>query len=177
MIKIMMLRLYRPVLRRSLSYYIINPFMEGKKKGKLIVLEGLDRSGKSSVSKFIADHLQTLKLDTSSINFPDRTTPIGQMINNYLKSNCHHNDQTIHLLFSANRWECMPKIQQLLSDGNYVICDRYWYSGVAYSCAKGLDYEWCKAPDQGLIEPDLVIYLRADPEVLQKRKDYGEERY
>ena len=71
----------------------------------------------------------------------------------------------------------MPWIQQLLNEGKYVICDRYWYSGVAYSCAKGLDYEWCKAPDRGLIEPDLVIYLRADPEVLQKRKDYGDERY
>lgn len=38
-------------------------------------------------------------------NFPDRTTAIGQMINAYLASNAELDDGTIHLLFSANRWE------------------------------------------------------------------------
>jgi len=48
---------------------------------------------------------------------------------------------------------------------------------VAYSTAKGLDYKWCVTPDQGLIKPDLVIYLSADPEILSKRANYGEERF
>lgn len=38
-------------------------------------------------------------------NFPDRTTAIGQMINSYLASEADLDDGTIHLLFSANRWE------------------------------------------------------------------------
>lgn len=33
------------------------------------------------------------------------------------------------------------------------------------------------APDRGLIQPDLVIYLRADPDVLKGRSNYGEEKY
>ena len=71
----------------------------------------------------------------------------------------------------------MKKIREELQSGNNVVCDRYWYSGAAYSIAKGMDYEWCLAPDRGLIEPDLVIYLKGDPEKLSKRAEYGSERF
>ena len=37
--------------------------------------------------------------------FPERTSDIGQMINQYLKNNNDLSDQAVHLLFSANRWE------------------------------------------------------------------------
>jgi thymidylate kinase len=38
-------------------------------------------------------------------NFPDRATAIGQMISAYLGSTAELDDATVHLLFSANRWE------------------------------------------------------------------------
>ncbi len=37
----------------------------------------------------------------------DRSTPIGQMIDAYLKSSVEMEDHVIHLLFSANRWEAV----------------------------------------------------------------------
>jgi len=40
-----------------------------------------------------------------------------------------------------------------------MVCDRYAYSGVAYSVAKGLDFDWCLGVDRGLVQPDLVLYL------------------
>lgn len=42
---------------------------------------------------------------------------------------------------------------------------------------KGLDFDWCKNPDIGLVKPDLTFYIDADPEEIQKRSNYGEERY
>lgn len=57
----------------------------------------------------------------------------------------------------------MEKVNDHLEKGITIICDRYWYSGVAYSAAKGLDLDWCINSDKGLIEPDLIIYLKADP--------------
>lgn len=36
----------------------------------------------------------------------DRTTSIGKMIDSYLQSKSELDDRAIHLLFSANRWEC-----------------------------------------------------------------------
>lgn len=52
-----------------------------------------------------------------------------------------------------------------LKSGTSLIVDRYSYSGVAFSSAKGLDIEWCKAPEVGLLAPDLVMYLNIPPEV------------
>jgi dTMP kinase len=43
--------------------------------------------------------------------------------------------------------------------------------------AQGLDYEWCKAPDAGLLAPDLVLFLDVDAATAAQRGGYGDERY
>ncbi len=43
--------------------------------------------------------------------------------------------------------------------GTNIILDRYAYSGVAFTSAKGLDLEWCKNSDKGLPKPDIVFFL------------------
>ena len=66
----------------------------------------------------------------------------------------------MHLLFSANRWEAVKSLKARLNSGETLVCDRYAFSGVAFTAAKGtLDLEWCKNPDRGLPAPDAVIYL------------------
>jgi len=70
----------------------------------------------------------------------------------------------------------LDKLQQ----GTTLVVDRYAYSGVAYTSAKhvpGLDVEWCRAPDQGLPAPDIVIFLRLSDSSASTRTGYGEERY
>jgi dTMP kinase len=64
-----------------------------------------------------------------------------------------------------------------LSEGTSVICDRYAYSGVAFTATKGLDLEWLKNPDRGLPRPDAVLYLDLSIEEAKKRGGYGEEVY
>ena len=94
-----------------------------------------------------------------AINFPDRTSQTGKLLNQYLTNNeMKINDEAVHLLFSMNRWERREEIIQDLKEGTNVICDRYAYSGVTYSASKGLDFEWCLNADKGLIKPDLVIF-------------------
>lgn len=110
------------------------------------------------------------------INFPDRTTECGSLINSYLTNKTDLNDETIHLLFTINRWEAMKKMEKLLCDGVTLIVDRYSYSGVAFSAAKGLDLEWCKAPERGLLKPDLVLLLTMTAAAISKRGGFGEER-
>jgi len=46
------------------------------------------------------------------------------------------NDKAVHTLFSFNRWECIPEMIEALKNGTNLICDRYAFSGVAYSAAK-----------------------------------------
>ncbi len=57
------------------------------------------------------------------------------------------------------------------------MCDRYAYSGVAFTSAKGLDLQWCKTCDQGLPAPDCIIYLDIPVEEAAQRGAFGEERY
>ncbi|KAM3124447.1 thymidylate kinase [Candidozyma auris] len=146
-------------------------------RGNLILIEGLDRSGKSTQATILAE-----KLDAELIKFPDRSTPIGQIINRYLVDRDFHlPDQAAHLLFSANRWELANSLVESLQAGKNIVMDRYIYSGIAYSLAKkGAEmdsYEWLYGPDRGLPKPDLTLFLTISLEELSSRKGYGEERY
>ena len=100
------------------------------------------------------------------------------MIDNYLKNKSSSLcDQAVHLLFSTNRWEMKEYIHTQISNGVSIICDRYAYSGVAYSSAKGLDSEWWKSPDAGLPHPDLVLFINTTIEQIALRSGFGDERY
>lgn len=100
------------------------------------------------------------------------------MINAYLTNATELDDHTIHLLFSANRWERKSAIESTLASGVNIVMDRYAPSGVAFSGAKeGLTIEWCKQSDVGLPAPDAVFFLDIAPEAAAKRGGYGGERY
>ncbi|KAI9024752.1 deoxythymidylate kinase-like protein [Hyaloraphidium curvatum] len=146
-------------------------------RGIFIVLEGADRSGKSTQCRALLDRLNVSGRKAELRRFPDRTTRIGQMINDYLKSEANLDARAVHLLFSANRWEHSDDIERVLRSGVHVIADRYAYSGVAYSVAKGLELPWCKAPDSGLVRPDVVFYLSISGDAAAQREGFGGERY
>lgn len=186
-------------------------------RGKLILIEGIDRSGKSSQCIRLAERLTTTSSSLSSssptsssspsskatvVRFPDRTTPIGKLINEYLSASPSSTTtdstttttttntklQQMHLLFSANRWELMPHITELLLQGTHVILDRYVYSGIAYSHTASregpssssghhLDFKWLEAPDLGLLKPDILIFLNVSPYDTRDRPGFGQELY
>jgi dTMP kinase len=52
-------------------------------------------------------------------------------------------------------------ILETLRQGTNIVSDRYAYSGVAFSAAKGLPLQWCKDSDRGLPKPDFTFYLKA----------------
>ena len=59
------------------------------------------------------------------------------MLNQYLRNkDFKFSDEAIHLFFSANRWEMKEQILRDLESGITLVCDRYAFSGVAYSAAK-----------------------------------------
>ncbi|XP_059711046.1 thymidylate kinase isoform X1 [Haemorhous mexicanus] len=106
------------------------------------------------------------------------TTEIGQLISSYLGREKNLEDHTIHLLFSANRWEHVPMMKEKLQQGITVVVDRYAFSGVAFTSAKGnFGLDWCKQPDVGLPKPDLILFLQLNPEAAAERGNFGQERY
>ncbi|KXG49590.1 Thymidylate kinase [Penicillium griseofulvum] len=150
------------------------------RRGALIVVEGLDRAGKSSQCEMLRDSLSHQGHVVKYIRFPDRTTPIGKLIDSYLRGTSNQDDHSIHLLFSANRWELAKSIEEDITNGTTVIVDRYSYSGVVYSAAKAnptLSLEWAWQPEIGLPRPDICLFLSISPEEAAKRGGFGAERY
>ena len=149
-----------------------------RKRGAFILFEGVDRCGKTTQTARLADKLRGAGTPVELIRFPDRTTTIGKMIDAYLQNACELDDRSVHLLFSANRWEVASKIIDKLNKGITIVADRYAFSGVCYTAAKGgQSLEWCKGPDVGLPKPDIVFFLDIPMEEAAKRGDYGAERY
>jgi dTMP kinase len=109
-----------------------------KPRGAFVLLEGVDRCGKTTQCKSLVDRLISAGIAATLLRFPDRTTSTGMIINDYLTQSTTNalDDHAIHLLFSANRWESASTIVQHLRNGTTVVCDRYVYSGVAFSASK-----------------------------------------
>ena len=148
------------------------------KRGAFILFEGIDRCGKTTQTVRLTETLRRAGSAVELIRFPDRTTAIGKMIDAYLQNACELDDRSVHLLFSANRWEVANKIIDKLQSGITIVVDRYAFSGVCYSAAKGgLSLDWCKGPDVGLPKPDIVFFLDIPMEMGAKRGDFGAERY
>lgn len=140
------------------------------KRGLFIVIEGIDQSGKTTISTELVKKLNEKNKQTVYQRFPDTSTEIGKLIYNYLTSLKDYPQETIHLLYSANRWELNNYIKETLNKGINIVCDRYMYSGIVYSLSTGLSKDWCENPDNGLVKPDIIFYLNVSLYTTKQRR-------
>jgi dTMP kinase len=82
-----------------------NAALDRAERGLFIVVEGLDKAGKSTQCSKLARNLEMEGHRTEILRFPDRNTAVGNLIDMYLKGQTPLDDHVAHLLFSANRWE------------------------------------------------------------------------
>ncbi|WUR04550.1 thymidylate kinase [Vairimorpha necatrix] len=139
-----------------------------------IVFEGLDKSGKSTSCNAVYSKLKNLNLPTVKMHFPDRNTVIGDILNKYLTGKLDLTPEATQLLFTADRYEKRDFIEKTASS-HILLCDRYSWSGICFSYAKGLDLDWCVETERLLPKPDITFYLEADVEILMKRHNWGDE--
>ena len=100
------LRAHSPLLLSSLFSLSLSMTHRAARRGALIVLEGIDRSGKSTQARMLTEFLNSRESGVAELlRFPERSTAIGRMIDGYLKQESEQDDRAIHLLFAANRWE------------------------------------------------------------------------
>ncbi len=143
-------------------------------KGKFIVLEGVDGCGKTTHAKLLAQWLTANGHSVLHTKEPSRG-PIGLLLRDYLKK-----ETTLPLidalLFTADRAEHLEKeIKPALEQGKIVICERYFYSTIAYQVAQGLDKKWLKELNAFAMRPDLTLLLDLDPEISVKRTSTKEK--
>lgn len=144
------------------------------RKGKIIVIEGIDKAGKGTQSNLLQSRLliNALKFSGNActiMDFPDYTTPIGQEIRAFLDGNRNYTLETKHVLMSANRWEKKKEIESLIENGTIIIMNRYYQSNLVYGVSHGLNLKWLLNLDKGLPKEDVVIVLEVNPNTSYQR--------
>ena len=162
----------------------------------LIVLEGLDGSGKSTQVRRLREYLESRCGDVQYIHFPRYDAPVyGGLISRFLRGDFGGVDavhpQLVALLFAEDRHGAAPLMRQTLDAGGTVLLDRYVYSNIAYQCAKLPDKaeadalrDWIfntEYGDFGLPRPDLNIFLDVPTgfvkESLSKQREGDDREY
>jgi dTMP kinase len=140
-------------------------------RGKIIVIEGTDKAGKSSQSRMLAEALKISGKVCVILDFPDYTTPIGMEIKAFLEGKRDYLSEVKHLLFSANRWEKKKEIESMLENGTIIVMNRYWQSNLVYGEANGMDINWLLRLDKGLPKEDITLVILVNPSISSKRAE------
>lgn len=144
------------------------------KKGKLIVIDGVDGSGKNTQADLLIKHLHRDGKKVKVMDFPQyKDNFFGKFIAHCL-SEQYYNWTHIHpkiasIVYAADRWESKEQIEKWLREGYIVILDRYISSNQIHQGGKIANVKKRKAFMKWLAEmeykvfkipvPDLTIYL------------------
>lgn len=128
-------------------------------RGKLIIFEGIDGSGKETQSIKIASLINknTDNIKITHLHFPDYNTCTGKLIKKILHKEVEYPTEAFQLLYAANRLEKKELIEKFLSKGINIICDRYTYSSVAFGMAEGQDRSFLHSIDSRMPKPDKIV--------------------
>ncbi len=153
-------------------------------KGKFIVFEGTDGSGKSTQMKLLGKYLVSKGVKVFLTREPT-DSPFGAQLRSCLTGRIETNEYTIAALFAADRLDHIYNevngIKQKLEKGVSVLCDRYYFSSLAYN-GGFVPYEWVlslNAPAMQALKADLTVFIDLPPEEGMRRveKRGAEERY
>ena len=139
------------------------------RRGRIIVIEGVDKAGKETQTRLLQESLKLSGRICVVMDFPDYNTPIGVEIKAFLEGNLEYPNELKHMLLSANRWERKSEIESMMEKGTIVIMNRYYQSNLVYGVSNGLNINWLANLDKGLPKEDVVIVLDVSPTVLTER--------
>ena len=140
----------------------------------LMVIEGLDGSGKSTQIQNIKDYFTEMGIPFRFLHFPRLNESLyGELIARFLRGELGGIDQVnpylVATLYAADRADFKPTLAEWLKGPDIVFLDRYVYSNIAYQCAKTKNRkesdelrEWILNLEYsyyGLPKPDISIFL------------------
>lgn len=152
------------------------------KKGKLIIFEGIDGSGKTTQLELLLKYLKSKTIPFETIDFPRyRDSFHGKIISRYLKGEFGDTDSVspylISLAYSLDRATAKREMNKWLKEGKLILANRYATSNMAHQAAKlpskkrddflkweyELEYKVNKIPKE-----NLVLYLHLPVAVAQE---------
>lgn len=164
--------------------------------GKLIVIEGVDSSGKATQAKLLYQKLAQSNINTKLISFPDYESDFSMPIKRYLAGDLGKNPSDVNAyaasaFYAIDRYASFKqKWGKFYLDGGVVVADRYVTSNLVHQASKIeedksefitwlSDFEYQKLE---LPVPDLVIFLDMPPQYAiqlmseRKNKITGEDQ-
>ena len=152
-------------------------------KCKLIVIDGLDGSGKATQTKKICERLNALEYKARTVSFPDYNSDSSALVRMYLGGKLGNSPDDVNA-YAASSFYAVDRVISFIntwgkdySEYDYMIADRYTTSNIIHQMAKLLeserddyinwlfDFEYNRL---GIPAPDLVIFLDVDPAISQK---------
>lgn len=157
------------------------------KRGKLIVIEGTDGSGKETQSRLLHDRLGSYGVSSEIISFPRYGTPTGKIVGgpylgkeeileSFFPDGASNVDSRLSsAYYAADRRAALDEMQGVLDSGKHLIADRYVWSNMAhqgaklsevserkslYSALEFLEYGFMQLP-----RPDLTLFLHVPYEM------------
>lgn len=151
--------------------------MNGKNRGILIAMEGIDGTGKSTQLGLLGRYLRRKGCPVIETREPTNG-PYGRRIRElYVDRGRYSLEQELELFIEDRRQHVREVIEPALAGGHVVLTDRYYFSTAAYQGAAGMDPEEVFARNSFAPRPDLVILLTMRPEIslVRIRESRGEE--
>ena len=131
--------------------------------GWLVVLEGIDGAGKSTVLRRLADHCQIQGL-TPILSFEPTRGPWGLKLRQSMTEGRLSLTEELDLFLKDRAEHVETVIRPALNAGKVVLLDRYYLSTAAYQGARGADPDTILAENERFApQPDLVLLLDFDP--------------
>lgn len=150
-------------------------------RGKLIVIEGTDCSGKETQSNLLMDKLKRDNISIEKRSFPMYDTPTGYILGADLLGKPHMGEcifpegttnvppKVAALYYAADRLYNIEKIKEMLDNGINIILDRYVESNMGHQAGKLTEKQdkldmmnWLEKLEYDLLElprPDIVLFL------------------
>ena len=136
---------------------------------RLIVLEGIDLSGRTTQVQFLRDWLVAQRYHVTTTAW--RTSPLISDALVRARTGTPLHPLAYSLLYCADHMDRTQRvIKPALERGEIVIADRYTYTAFARDAARGLNAGWVRKLYRFAVQPDIVFYLHISPEEAVKRR-------
>lgn len=160
-------------------------------KGKLIVIDGGDGSGKQTQASILVRRLIQEGHQTGTLDFPRyKHNMFGKLLRECLDGErgdfLHIDPRIASALYAGDRFETRPTIEEWLEEGRVVILDRYVSSNMMHQGSKIEDeaeltefLEWLDDLEHGVFglpRPDLILYFSVDPEERIKMLQHASDK-
>lgn len=151
-------------------------------KGKFIVIDGTDGSGKATQTELLANRLRAAGLAVEIADFPQYNTKSAGLVEEYLNGKYGSPEAVgpyrASIFYAADRYDASFKIRQWLDEGKIVISNRYVTANMGHQGGKIENplerknyFEWLDKLEYGLFNlprPDLNIILHVPAEISQQ---------